>query len=187
MSLIANGAGESAASNFYNGAVSSSIRMQNARLTETPGATGNDKKWTFSAWIKRGKLGASYIFAGTPHGGYNGIAAIYFESDNTLHTYYDTSGANPYGAVGPRLYRDTSSWYHLVWAVDAANTVHKIWITFLRESKRLTKEMNKKYTILTNSVDAEYTTAIKWLKFLGFTFINKHNNWGKTFLEFVRI
>ena len=128
MSLIANGAGESAASNFYSGAVSSSIRMQNARLTETPGATGNDKKWTFSAWIKRGNLGASYIFAGTPHGGYNGIAAIYFTAENQLHTYYDTSGANPYGAVGPRLYRDNSSWYHLVWAVDAANTIHKIWI-----------------------------------------------------------
>tara|TARA_R110000744_G_scaffold283007_1_gene394573 strand:- start:47 stop:493 length:447 start_codon:yes stop_codon:yes gene_type:complete len=73
-----------------------------------------------------------------------------------------------------------------VWLLTTP-AVTKIWITFLRESKRLTKEMNKKYTILTNSVDAEYTTAIKWLKFLGFTFINKHNNWGKTFLEFVRI
>jgi len=73
-----------------------------------------------------------------------------------------------------------------VWLLTTP-AVKKIWITFLRESKRLTKEMNKKYTILTNSVDAEYTTAIKWLKFLGFTFINKHNNWGKTFLEFVRI
>jgi len=57
----------------------------------------------------------------------------------------------------------------------------------LRETKRLTKELNKKYSILTNSVDAEYTVAIKWLKFLGFTFINKHNYGGKPFLEFVRI
>jgi len=113
---------------FYNGAVSSSLRMQDARLTETPSSTGNSKKWTFSAWIKRGTLADSYIFAGTPYDGYNGIAAIYFTSAGQLHTYYDTSGANPYGAVGPRLFRDTSSWYHLVWAVDAANTIHKIWI-----------------------------------------------------------
>jgi len=113
---------------FYNGAVSSSLRMQDARLTETPGSTGNSKKWTFSAWIKRGTLADSYIFAGTPYDGYNGIAAIYFTAAGQLHTYYDTSGANPYGAVGSRLFRDTSSWYHLVWAVDAANTIHKIWI-----------------------------------------------------------
>jgi len=73
-----------------------------------------------------------------------------------------------------------------VWLLTTP-AVEKIWITFLRETKRLTKELNKKYSILTNSVDAEYTVAIKWLKFLGFTFINKHNHWGKPFLEFVRI
>jgi len=39
-------------------------------------------------------------------------------------------------------------------------------------------------------VDAEYTLAINWLKFVGFTFIKKHDTWGvgdKPFLEFVRI
>ena len=131
MALLGNLTGSSQFFNdtaFYNGAVSSSLRMQDARLTETPSSTGNSKKWTFSAWIKRGTLADSYIFAGTPYDGYNGIAAIYFTSAGQLHTYYDTSGANPYGAVGPRLFRDTSSWYHLVWAVDAANTIHKIWI-----------------------------------------------------------
>ena len=131
MALLGNLTGSSQFFNdtaFYNGAVSSSLRMQDARLTETPGSTGNSKKWTFSAWIKRGTLADSYIFAGTPYDGYNGIAAIYFTAAGQLHTYYDTSGANPYGAVGSRLFRDTSSWYHLVWAVDAANTIHKIWI-----------------------------------------------------------
>jgi hypothetical protein len=73
-----------------------------------------------------------------------------------------------------------------VWLLTTP-AVEKIWMTFLRETKRLTKELNKKYSILTNSVDAEYTVAIKWLKFLGFTFINKHNYGGKPFLEFVRI
>lgn len=73
-----------------------------------------------------------------------------------------------------------------VWLLTTP-AVEKIWMTFLRETKRLTKELNKKYSILTNSVDAEYTVAIKWLKFLGFTFINKHNYGSKLFLEFVRI
>ena len=53
MALLGNLTGSSQFFNdteFYNGAVSSSLRMQDARLTETPGSTGNSKKWTFSCF-----------------------------------------------------------------------------------------------------------------------------------------
>ena len=128
--LRSEGSGE-VSTGFYSGATSRSVRMQDARLTRTPSSTGNPKKWTFSAWLKRTNLGQSYIFGGSPlASGYDGIAAIYFNGSDQLHTYYDTSGSNPYGAVddGSRLYRDLGSWYHLCWAVDAENTIHKIWI-----------------------------------------------------------
>ena len=128
--LRSEGSGE-VSTGFYSGATSRSLRMQDARLTRTPSSTGNPKKWTFSAWLKRTNLGQSYIFGGSPlASGYDGIAAIYFNGSDQLHTYYDTSGSNPYGAVddGSRLYRDLGSWYHLCWAVDAENTIHKIWI-----------------------------------------------------------
>ena len=42
MSLIANGAGESAASNFYNGVIESSLRFNKGSshyLNRTPGST----------------------------------------------------------------------------------------------------------------------------------------------------
>ena len=128
--LRSEGSGE-VSTGFYSGATSRSLRMQDARLTRTPSSTGNPKKWTFSAWLKRTNLGQSYIFGGSPlASGYDGIAAIYFNGSDQLHTYYDTSGSYPYGAVddGSRLYRDLGSWYHLCWAVDAENTIHKIWI-----------------------------------------------------------
>ena len=128
--LRSEGSGE-VSTGFYSGATSRSLRMQDARLTRTPSSTGNPKKWTFSAWLKRTNLGQSYIFGGSPlASGYDGIAAIYFNGSDQLHTYYDTSVSNPYGAVddGSRLYRDLGSWYHLCWAVDAENTIHKIWI-----------------------------------------------------------
>ena len=128
--LRSEGSGE-VSTGFYSGATSRSLRMQDARLTRTPSSTGNPKKWTFSAWLKRTNLGQSYIFGGSPlASGYDGIAAIYFNGSDQLHTYYDTSGSNPYGAVddGSRLFRDLGSWYHLCWAVDAENTIHKIWI-----------------------------------------------------------
>ena len=128
--LRSEGSGE-VSTGFYSGATSRSLRMQDARLTRTPSSTGNPKKWTFSAWLKRTNLGQSYIFGGSPlASGYDGIAAIYFNGSDQLHTYYDTSGSNPYGAVddGTRVYRDLGAWYHLCWAVDAENTIHKVWI-----------------------------------------------------------
>ena len=71
-----------------------------------------------------------------------------------------------------------------------APALAKIWIPFLRQSKQWVKDINKKYPVLTNAVDEDYKVSIKWLQFVGFTFIKRHETWGvgnKPFLEFVRI
>lgn len=76
-----------------------------------------------------------------------------------------------------------------IWLLSTP-AITKVWLPFLRQSKKVTQQLNKKYAILTNAVDADYTLSIKWLKFLGFTFIKKHDKYGegdKPFLEFVRI
>tara|TARA_E500000318_G_C3569670_1_gene217221 strand:+ start:14447 stop:14905 length:459 start_codon:yes stop_codon:yes gene_type:complete len=68
--------------------------------------------------------------------------------------------------------------------------IKKVWLPFLRGSRKWVEEANQKYPLLTNAVDADYTVAINWLRFVGFTFIKKHEKWGvgnKPFLEFVRI
>ena len=121
---------------FYNGVATQSLRFDGgAKLTRTPSSSGNQKKWTSSFWVKRSGLGTTqYLWSGGSYSGNDGIAAIYFSSDDKIHTYFDTSGANPYGAVNDRLYRDTSAWYHIVWAVDAENTVQKIWVNGVEET-----------------------------------------------------
>ena len=106
---------------------------QSSRLERTPSSTGNQKVWTWSCWFKRTKLGDSSYFL-TSYGNNDGIAAIYFDSSDRINTYFDTSGANPYGAVNARRYRDTSSWMHMVWQVDALNTTQRIWINGVEES-----------------------------------------------------
>ena len=68
-----------------------------------------------------------------------------------------------------------------------APAIHKVWLPFLRQSKEWVKEANTKYPVLTNYCDERYTVAIKWLQFVGFTFINKRQIGNKTFLEMVRI
>ena len=52
------------------------------------------------------------------------------------------------------------------------------------------EEKNKEYPLLVNYVDARNKVAIRWLRFLGFTFIRKIEKYGvgrKPFYEFVRI
>jgi len=113
---------------FYNGVAEQSVRFPigETYLQITPSSSGNQKKWTSSFWVKRTNLGTGYLWSGASYSGNDGIAAIYFDSDQ-LHTYYDGSSAT-YGAIGPDLYRDTSAWYHICWAVDSENTVHRIWV-----------------------------------------------------------
>jgi hypothetical protein len=68
--------------------------------------------------------------------------------------------------------------------------IHKVWLPFLRQSKQWVAEANLKYPVLTNACDERYTVALKWLKFVGFTFIKRHETYGegdKPFIEFVRI
>ncbi|KON64805.1 hypothetical protein KOEU_17750 [Komagataeibacter europaeus] len=40
---------------------------------------------------------------------------------------------------------------------------------FLRETRRWVQEWRRTHTVLTNRVDAEYSQAIRWLRWLGFT------------------
>ena len=107
----------------------------NNSISRTPSSTGNQKVWTWICWFKRTNFGSgSYNYLLSSYGNNDGIAAIYFDSDNRINTYFDTSGSNPYGAVNDRRYRDTSSWMHIVWQVDAINTTQKIWINGVEES-----------------------------------------------------
>ena len=123
------GAGVSA---FYPETIDQSLRFDGStsKLLRTPTASGNQKKWTSSMWVKRSELGIlTYIWSGASYSGNDGIASLYFHSSDKLYVYYDAP-TNRIGDVTSegRLFRDTTNWYHIVWAVDAVNTVHKIWV-----------------------------------------------------------
>ena len=57
-------------------------------------------------------------------------------------------------------------------------------------SKGVVEIFQKRYRVLYNFIDARNTLHIKWLKWCGFTFIQKHYDYGyekRLFYEFVRI
>ena len=75
-------------------------------------------------------------------------------------------------------------------ATDELFSNKKYKIQLVRQGKQWVNSLLKNYKILYNFVYAENDSAIKWLKALGFTFINYHAKYGKEskpFYEFLRI
>jgi hypothetical protein len=100
--------------------IDQSIRFNDndsAYLTRTPGSAGNRRTWTWSAWVKLGNLTIDRsLFSANADGcelryAYGGSGA-----DNLR--FYNYSGSYTNDAHTSALYRDPSSWYHVVLAVD---------------------------------------------------------------------
>ena len=67
--------------------------------------------------------------------------------------------------------------------------VHDKW-EFLRQSRIHLANLHAMYPVLFNFVDARNTVHLRWLRWMGFTFISRNDNYGpekRTFYEFVRI
>ena len=79
--------------------------------------TGNRSKWTWSAWVKRTKFGTAQDLysAYDPRGFYN---IIRFGTDDQLNFQSNSAEIKKTN----RKFRDSSSWYHIVVAVDTPNT-----------------------------------------------------------------
>ena len=78
-------------------------------------SAGNRRTFTWSAWIKRSKLGASQFLAACSHSSSDEAYFFFNGSDKLI---WQSSSAS-YGDVQTnRVFRDTCSWYHIVLAVD---------------------------------------------------------------------
>ena len=79
-----------------------------------------------------------------------------------------------------------------IWMIctDELFTNKKYKIQLIRKGREWVDNLLKSYKVLYNFVYAENHSAIKWLKSLGFTFVNYYKEYGeqkKPFYEFVRI
>jgi hypothetical protein len=113
-----------------------SLRLRqsaSASFSRTPSSAGNRRTWTWSAWVKRGKLNSSdqSLFDATGSG--NVYHNIRFISEKIYITM-----DNNYGLSTNAVFRDPTSWYHIVVANDttqatASNRI-KIWINGVQQS-----------------------------------------------------
>lgn len=99
------------------GKIDRSLRLRSAAsayLTRTFGTSTNRSKWTFSCWVKRGKLGTSqmilYALSGVDS---NFRTFCTFNADDTIQCLYYANGSYNFLVGTAAVYRDTSAWYHI--------------------------------------------------------------------------
>ena len=100
--------------------VSGSLRFRDTAspyLNRTPASAGNRRTWTWSGWVKRGNVSGSYndyIFS--VETGASERDAIIFDTSDRISIFPNDAG--PGWLVTTQVFRDFSSWYHIVVAVD---------------------------------------------------------------------
>lgn len=85
-----------------------------AYLNRTPASAGNRKTWTWSGWVKRSGLGTNQGIFTTNGSTDTTLFSMRFSSSNTLII---AKWSTQY-LITTQLFRDTSSWFHLVVAFD---------------------------------------------------------------------
>ena len=94
-----------------------------AYLSRTPASAGNRKTWTWSGWVKRGNIGITNVIF-QQRDDYNNSPQfnLQFKSDDTIRIIEQSGGANVGLYDTTAVFRDVSSWYHIVVAFDTTDS-----------------------------------------------------------------
>jgi hypothetical protein len=152
--------------------VANSLRFDknsNDELNLTYSSNGNRRTMTFSFWIKFSKLNTN-MYPMSIYDASSGYQAdIRHSSANQLRMYAtDTSGTPRLHLLTNRVFRDLSSWYHIVWQVDTTQSTDsnrvKLYVNGVQETSFATEDYPPQNTDLrwngTNDADQGGVTRI---------------------------
>ena len=120
MSLLNNSNAIPTASGGYN--LENSLRFRSsasAYLNRTPATAGNQQTWTWSGWVKRGKVGATQQLFASDNSG-TSQARLFFNASDSLN-FISYIGAFQIQLITTQVFRDPSAWYHIVLVLDTTN------------------------------------------------------------------
>ena len=132
--------GYNPSTDFYSHTIDQSLRFNdddNAYLSRTPSSASNRRTFTFSAWIKVNPAATNYppIFSAdnsTPD------FVIRLSNTGSLQVVVENGGGGNSLLLTNRLFRDPSSWYHIVVAIDTTNSTAddriKIYVNGVQET-----------------------------------------------------
>ena len=90
--------------------------MASTYLTRAMGSV-NEQQFTWSFWVKRGKLGVEQHLVGNFVNGDN-RTHVFFDSTDTLRMYSELGNSLVIQYETNRKFRDVSAWYHIVIAIN---------------------------------------------------------------------
>jgi len=91
-----------------------------AYLNRTPASAGNRKTWTWSGWVKIGKLSVNRVLFSA------GTTSTYLRIFSGDTIGYGVSGVGNFESTGKL--RDPSAWYHIVYKVDTTAASNRVTI-----------------------------------------------------------
>ena len=143
--------------------ISRSLRFNSADsayLSRTPATAGNRKTWTWSVWIKRGKLVADAdwrLLESRPDAG----TYLIFDIPNTGSATYpntlriiDNTGTN---VQTTPVFRDPSAWYHIVLSVDTTQATASNRLKIYVNNLQVTSFVSSTYP--TQNLDTQINTT----------------------------
>jgi hypothetical protein len=106
-----------------------SLRFRSAAsayLSKTPATTGNQKTWTWSGWVKLGKVAATswLMTSGEPgsiatsYSTFSLCASGFLSSTDTITFAGAVSNSTTFYLSTNAIFRDPSAWYHITLSVD---------------------------------------------------------------------
>ena len=107
---------------FYDFELNNSLKFEDgdsSYLSRTPTSAGNRKTWTWSGWVKRANIGSNQglFSSGTSSPTY---AALRFTTSDYIGFF--VGGAVSYSLTTSAVFRDTSSWYHILLVFDVTES-----------------------------------------------------------------
>ena len=110
----------------------------NTRLTRTIGSTSNRRTFTYSFWIKRTMKSAEQYVLYNGHSSGTPYFDARFEANNHQFQFIDYTGSHAMHLKTNRLFRDCTSWYHFVIAIDTtqgtASNRAKLYVNGVQET-----------------------------------------------------
>ena len=124
---------------FYPLDINQSLKFnddESQYLSWTPASAGDRKTFTYSTWLKRGKISSDNptwgMTAGTLNNSSNPRTEMQFNPSSNIVIGFNASGASWNESTTNAVFRDPSAWYHLVVAVDMTQATStdrlKLWV-----------------------------------------------------------
>lgn len=147
----------------YN--LTNSLRFRSsasAYLSRTPASAGNRQIYTWSAWVKRGLLSSSDTYSlFDVELDANNWFTLWFRFDSLGYDVSYTSTANRAILKSTAVFRDPSSWYHVVLSVNTTNATaaNRVTLYVNGAAIALNFELGSSYVAQNTNTAVNATTA----------------------------